>query len=117
MSDIEERLRRLEEQVETLEVRSNFRFDANGNDVPRVKKIRGLRIECTGKVTKVKFTKGFNNIDEYLVDIKSVEQISGETITERRIKKISGSEFHIYSSDDQDSNLVNIGITELPKGR
>lgn len=114
---IEERLRQLEEKVETLEVRSNFRIDADGNDIPSTTKVRGMQIQCNGKVNKVTFPKAFNNKDEYVVRIESVEQVSNETVTERRIRKISGSEFHVLSSDDEDNNIVNLSITKLPKGR
>ena len=117
MSDIEERLRRLEEQVEILEIRSNLRTDADGNDVPRVKKVRGLKVRCTGTTTRVKFLKGFNKINEYLVDVKSVEMGTSQTLTERRIRKISGSEFEIISSDPNDDNIINLGVTEESKGR
>ena len=118
MSDIEDRLQRIEEQMEILEMRGSFRIDVKGNDVPRVKKIRGMSVECTGATTKVKIPKSFNSKDEFVVRIDSVDSEGTiATPAERRIRKISGSEFEIISTDSTDDNIVNLSITELPKGR
>lgn len=112
--DLQRQINELKQQVSEIRDREDIVVSPTGSSLGGRVKGRGLQVKLSGRETIFDFSKSvrFAKPGDYVVEHASTEKGAPAFYT---MEPISGTQIKIVSSTLNDSNLLNIKITGVPK--
>ena len=111
----------LKDKVRVLDNHQDMVLGYEGEQFSKRIKLRGVKATMIGRETEFDFADygypAFDSVDDYQVVLDSNDGKSAPLLASYKVTKKTGSKVLIASTHSNDSNSLNLLITETPKVR